>query len=79
MQESTNTYRYGPGLHPDAGELARLTQLNNLINNAIEERDQAILEAREAGATWFQICASANLSRPAAIKYGKRAGLEVAK
>lgn len=79
MQQSTKTRQRGPGLHPDAGELARLAQLNILIARDIEQRDNLILEAREAGATWAQICEAASLSAPAAIKYAKRAGLEVAK
>lgn len=77
MQQSTNTRRRGRGLHPDAGELSRLADLDKLINNAIEWRDHAIAEAREAGATWAQVCKAANLSTPAAMKYERRAAQEV--
>lgn len=77
MNESTKTYRRGSGLHPDSGELTRLAELDAQIATAIDQRDHAIAEAREAGATWAQVCKAANLSTPAAMKYERRAAQEV--
>lgn len=55
------------------GALDKLSQASAKAETAYRDKREAVLNARAAGATWREICETADITRPTGIRWAREA------